>query len=194
MWTDHLAGRGSKPKDVNLRAFVEKKPFDGLILGIDPSLRGTGLAVLSFSSGKPTLKASSTIKLKPKLPFDVCLGKIHQAVASYLDEWKPLHVSVEQTIYVQNFQTAQILGAARGAAIAAVAVRETPVFEYPPLRIKQAVVGYGRASKEQLARTVAQLLAMGEELGFDEADAVGAALCHALTWRGEEVDRPSVSD
>ena len=54
MWTDHLAGRGSKPKDVNLRAFVEKKPFDGLILGIDPSLRGTGLAVLSFSSGKPS--------------------------------------------------------------------------------------------------------------------------------------------
>ena len=84
MWTDHLAGRGSKPKAVNLRAFVEKKPFDGLVMGIDPSLRGSGLAVLEFSSGKPTLKASRTVKFKPKVPFDVCLGRIHQAVVSFL--------------------------------------------------------------------------------------------------------------
>ncbi|MFP6901785.1 MAG: crossover junction endodeoxyribonuclease RuvC [Opitutales bacterium] len=194
MWTDHLAGRGSKPKEVDVQAFVGKKPFTGLVMGIDPSLRGSGLAVLEFSSDKPTLKASRTIKLKPKLPFDVCLGEIHQAVASYLDEWNPLHVSVEQTIYVQNFQTAQILGAARGAAISAVAVRGIPVFEYHPLRIKQAVVGFGRASKEQLAGTMTQLLATGEELSFDEADAAGAAFCHAMTWNGEGVIRPSISD
>jgi crossover junction endodeoxyribonuclease RuvC len=193
MWADHVAGRGGKPTAVDTRAFVGKKPYDGLVLGIDPSLRGTGLATLDFSSGQPTLKASRTVKLKPKLPFDVCLGEIHQAVVSYLEEWKPRHVAVEQTIYVQNFQTAQILGAARGAVIAAAAVRGIPVFEYPPLRIKQAVVGFGRASKEQLARTVAQLLSGGEELGFDEADAVGAAFCHAMTWTGEEVIREAIS-
>jgi crossover junction endodeoxyribonuclease RuvC len=84
---------------------------------------------------------------------------------------------------VQNFQTAQILGAARGAAIAAAALREVPVFEYPPLRVKQAVVGLGRASKEQVARTVMALLGHSRTLAVDEADAAGVALCHAFTWR-----------
>jgi crossover junction endodeoxyribonuclease RuvC len=57
------------------------------------------------------------------------------------------------------------------------------VFEYPPLRVKQAVVGGGRASKEQMARTVMGLLGHGRTLAFDEADAAGVALCHAFTWR-----------
>ena len=194
MWADHLAGRGSKATAVDAKAFVGKKPFDGIVLGIDPSLRGTGLAVLAFKSDKPSLKVSRTLKLKPKVPFDVCLGEIHQAVVSFLEEWTPRHVAVEQTIYVQNFQTAQILGAVRGSVIAAAAIRGFPFFEYPPLRIKQAVVGFGRASKEQLARTMAQLLASGEVLEFDEADAAGVALCHALTWTGEEVIRAAISD
>jgi crossover junction endodeoxyribonuclease RuvC len=85
---------------------------------------------------------------------------------------------------VQNFQTAQILGAARGAAIAAAAVVNLPVFEYPPLRVKQAVVGVGRASKEQVARTVMSLLGHGRALEYDQSDAAGVALCHAFTWRG----------
>jgi crossover junction endodeoxyribonuclease RuvC len=87
---------------------------------------------------------------------------------------------------VQNFQTAQILGAARGAAVAAAALREKPIFEYPPLRVKQAVVGLGRASKEQMARTVMAILGHGRTLAPDEADAAGVALCHAFTWRGDD--------
>jgi crossover junction endodeoxyribonuclease RuvC len=58
------------------------------------------------------------------------------------------------------------------------------VWEYPPLRVKQAVVGAGRASKEQMARTVMALLGHGRMLASDEADAAGVALCHAFTWRG----------
>ena len=86
---------------------------------------------------------------------------------------------------IGNFAaTAQILGAARGAAIVAAALRERPVFEYAPLRVKQAVVGQGRASKDQMARTVMALLGHGRALAFDEADAAGVALCHAFTWRG----------
>jgi crossover junction endodeoxyribonuclease RuvC len=111
------------------------------------------------------------------------LAEIHRAVSGFLEGTEVRHVALEQTIYVQNFQTAQILGAARGAAIAAVALRERPVFEYPPLRVKQAVVGAGRASKEQMARTVMALLGHGRTLAPDEADAAGVALCHAFTWR-----------
>ena len=87
-----------------------------------------------------------------------CLASISRAIDEVISKYALDCVAVEQTIYVQNFQTAQILGAARGAAIAAVALRDLPIMEYPPLRIKQAVVGYGRASKEQVARTVSQLL------------------------------------
>jgi len=112
------------------------------------------------------------------------LGEIHRAVAEFIAGASGIrHVALEQTIYVQNFQTAQILGAARGAAIAAAALQGLPVFEYPPLRVKQAVAGSGRASKEQLARTVMAHLGHSRALAFDEADAAGVALCHAFSWQ-----------
>jgi crossover junction endodeoxyribonuclease RuvC len=111
------------------------------------------------------------------------LGEIHRAVLSFIEGAEVRHVALEQTIFVQNFQTAQILGAARGAAMAVAALHTRPVFEYAPLRVKQAVVGAGRASKEQMARTVMALLGHGRTLAVDEADAAGVALCHAFTWR-----------
>jgi crossover junction endodeoxyribonuclease RuvC len=124
------------------------------------------------------------LKLTAKVASIDCLGKIHQTVADLVDLWKPRHVSCEETIYVQNFKTAQIMGAARGAAISAVAIREVPVFEYAPLRVKQAVVGFGRASKEQMSQTLSQMLGLGKPLPFDQSDALGLALCHAYTWQG----------
>jgi crossover junction endodeoxyribonuclease RuvC len=157
------------------------KRVEGIILGIDPSLRGTGLAVVEIQSEHRQLLRSTTVRMKAKATMPECLAEIYKAVSSIIEEFEVSHVALEQTIYVQNFQTAQILGAARGAAIAAAAVLEKPVFEYPPLRVKQAVVGYGRASKHQVAQTVKQLLLMNDALAFDEADAAGVALCHAFT-------------
>jgi crossover junction endodeoxyribonuclease RuvC len=157
--------------------------FHGVVLGIDPSLRGTGLALLEFRPQGTRLLFSETVKVNPKLSFAVCLGKIFGSVQAALAAAPVRHVAIEQTIYVQNFQTAQILGAARGAAIAAAACAGVEVFEYAPLRVKQAVVGLGRASKEQVARTVAQHLAVTASLPTDEADAAATALCHAFTWR-----------
>lgn len=159
-------------------------PFAGLVLGIDPSLRGTGLALIEFASGRtPLLLRSRTVRVPPKQSMAVALAEIHRGVTAFLAGQAVRHVALEQTIFVQNFQTAQILGAARGAAIAAAALHDLPVFEYPPLRVKQAVVGLGRASKEQVARTVMAMLGHGRTLAFDEADAAGVALCHAFTWR-----------
>lgn len=156
-----------------------------MVLGIDPSLRGTGLALVDFQAGRlPVLLRCATIRVPRGRTMAVALAAIHRAVADYVEAEPAIrHVALEQTIYVQNFQTAQILGAARGAAIAAAALRGLPVFEYPPLRVKQAVAGSGRASKEQLARTVRSLLGHGRALPVDEADAAGVALCHAFTWR-----------
>lgn len=163
--------------------------FRGTVLGIDPSLRGSGFAVLEITGrgeGMGRLLHSRILKLKSALSLPDCLGHIAGTVDDLLAAYPVDHVALEQTIYVQNFQTAQILGAARGAAIAAASLGGRPVFEYAPLRIKQAVVGFGRASKEQVARTLAQLLKLESLPSLDETDAAGVALCHALTWRDGE--------
>ncbi|WP_225919316.1 crossover junction endodeoxyribonuclease RuvC [Actomonas aquatica] len=164
---------------------MQRTPFAGQVLGVDPSLRGTGLALIEFNGGgrQPVMLRCETVKISPKVPMPDALAEIHRSVERFLKDFQVRHVALEQTIYVQNFQTAQILGAARGAAITAAALRELPVFEYPPLRVKQAVVGIGRASKEQMAGTVMSLLGHGRTLAPDEADAAGVALCHAFTWR-----------
>ena len=164
---------------------LQRAAFQGRVLGIDPSLRGSGLALIEFVPGRqPVLLRCQTVKVLSKHPMSYCLAEIHRAVASFVTDFNPVHVALEQTIFVQNFQTAQILGAARGAAIAAAALQDKEIFEYAPLRVKQAVVGAGRASKEQMARTVMSMLGHGRTLAFDEADAAGVALCHAMTWRG----------
>lgn len=194
MWAAKLAGRPMPAAEAVPRAAAAsaqesfgvraRAPFAGVVLGIDPSLRGTGLALVEFAAGRqPLLLRCQTVRVPAKRPMAEALAEIHRAISAFLDHGEVRHVALEQTIYVQNFQTAQILGAARGAAIAAVALRDRPVFEYPPLRVKQAVVGAGRASKEQMARTVMALLGHGRVLAPDEADAAGVALCHAFTWR-----------
>ncbi|MFM8620322.1 MAG: crossover junction endodeoxyribonuclease RuvC [Opitutaceae bacterium] len=190
MWAAKLAGRplpaaqaipragaGSAQASVGVRA---RAPFSGLVLGVDPSLRGTGLALVEFAAGRsPVLLRCQTVRVPERRPMAEALAEIHRSVTGFLDGRGVRHVALEQTIYVQNIRTAQILG----AAIAAAALQDLPVFEYPPLRVKQAVVGFGRASKEQMARTVMALLGHGRPLAADEADAAGVALCHAFTWR-----------
>lgn len=196
MWAAKLAGAataapGRPAPRASAAAVVpvglrQRVPFAGQVLGIDPSLRGTGLALIEFVPGRqPVLLRCVTVKVAPKHPMPVALAEIHRAVNGFLADFDIRHVALEQTIYVQNFQTAQILGAARGAAIAAAALRGKAIFEYPPKRVKQAVVGAGQASKEQMARTVMALLGHGRTLAFDEADAAGVALCHAFTWRDD---------
>jgi crossover junction endodeoxyribonuclease RuvC len=192
MWAAKLAGKPMPaatpmPRSASGAALAPplRVPFVGLVLGIDPSLRGTGLALVEFTPGRqPVLLRCQTVRVPAKHPMPMALAEIHRAVTAFLEGRDVRHVALEQTIFVQNFQTAQILGAARGAAIAAAALQERPIFEYAPLRVKQAVVGAGRASKEQMARTVMALLGHGRTLGPDEADAAGVALCHAFTWRG----------
>jgi len=184
-----LAGKsdGKRSSDECCAYMTNKVPYTGLVLGIDPSLRGMGLALVEFDRGKGICVETKTLKLAQKLSMADCLGEISRNVTLFLEKGDVRHVALEQTIYVQNFQTAQILGAARGAAIAAAAVRRLPVFEYMPLRVKQAVVGYGRASKEQVAKMVCQHLSFECPLPPDEADAASVAICHAFTYVDEGV-------
>lgn len=186
LWTAKVLGkpltRGTA--DADIKKLTQKKSYEGQVLGIDPSLRGTGLAILSFKKNikHPVLDFSKTLKLKPYLSSSECLGQIALMVNTILKEFDITHAAIEKTIHVQNFQVAQIMGAARGAAIGAIASHGIPVFEYAPLRIKQSVVGFGRASKEQVANTIMNLLNHTIPLAHDEADAAGVAFCHAMTY------------
>ncbi len=163
-----------------------KKAFSGTVLGVDPSLRGTGLAVVEFSGrDNARLLISKTVRPPKSADLPACLGCITGEVEGLLDTYQPSVMAIEETIYVQNFRTAQKLGAARGAAIGLAAYKGIPVYEYPPLRIKQAVAGYGRASKEQITRQVMALLKLDAALPFDEADAAATAICFA--WTGQPI-------
>lgn len=154
-----------------------------IILGIDPSLRGTGLAVVDARGPTPRLLASLTLKLPPKLEPYRCLGRIAEAVEGLAREHGATEASIEETIFVQNFRTAQAMGASRGAALSALGRLGLVVREYAPKRIKMAVAGHGAATKEQVGRMVKTVLGLAAELPLDESDAAAAALCHAYNAR-----------
>jgi len=184
MWTAKLGKDSSSLAMSKVLTPSVGKRFTGLLLGIDPSLRGTGLAVVEVRGVESFhLLASETVKLPTKATMVECLGEIGKRVCALLARYEVGHISVEETIYVQNFKTAQIMGMARGAALASAALSDKPIFEYSPLRIKQSVAGFGRASKEQVAGQTQALLGLKEALPFDESDAAAVAICHALTHR-----------
>ncbi|MDR2735427.1 MAG: crossover junction endodeoxyribonuclease RuvC [Puniceicoccales bacterium] len=160
------------------------KKFSGRVIGIDPSLRGTGIAIIDvYKSMEAHLVFSKTIRMAPKYNQSECVLKIFDDIYLICCEYEPCVAAMEQTIYVQNFQTAQILGVARGAAMVSLAKKQVALHEYAPLRIKQAVVGFGRAKKGQVATMVRSILRLENELAFDEADACAVALCHAFTLK-----------
>lgn len=180
LWTNALTKR-SRPEK---KAFaIQGSNFCGKVLGIDPSLRGSGFAVLEADARTVNYVTSLTLKLTARRSFTECLGEIFSTTRRLLEEHEIRAVAVEQTVYVQNFRTAHILGSARGACLAAVALQKLPVSEFAPLRIKKAVTGLGQATKIQVARMAAQLLHLPKALPPDESDAAAAALCYIFSLK-----------
>jgi len=148
------------------------------ILAVDPALRNTGYAILERTGVKPVCRLHGTIRNKRELSFPGCLAAIHTAISGPLIEWRPSALAIEGVIFVQSYQTAITLGAARGSAILAAAQLGLPVHEYAPRRAKQAVVGRGAASKGQVAFMVRAVLGMTETPDPDAADAIAIGLAH----------------
>ena len=190
LWTDKLRGVASTPTGASAprarkaATVAAVRGCRAVILGIDPSLRGTGLAVVDARAEPMRLLASVTVRLGPRLAPYECLGRIADAVEALAREHKVTQAAIEETIYVQNFRTAQAMGASRGAALSVLARLGVKVGEYAPARIKLAVAGHGSAKKEQVGRMVRSVLGLQAELASDESDAAAAALCHAFTARG----------
>lgn len=151
------------------------------VLAIDPSLRGTGFAILEKTGTKLRALEYGVIKNKPALLPSGCLVVIHERIVELIQAHSPECAACEAVIYVQSFRTAITLGAARGAALLAAAGRGLPIYEYAPRRVKQSVVGRGGAQKEQVGFMVRALLGLTETPSADAADALAIGLTHFQT-------------
>lgn len=157
------------------------------VLSIDPALRKTGFAVIE-RRGEKEFKALTygIIRNPPKLLQSGCLVNIRGGLDEVIGRHRPEACAVESVIYVQSYKTAITMGAARGAAIIAAAGHGLPIFEYAPKRVKQAVVGRGAASKEQVAFMIRALLKLDETPSPDAADALAIGITHFYTGGGTD--------
>ncbi|MDQ6631144.1 MAG: crossover junction endodeoxyribonuclease RuvC [Verrucomicrobiota bacterium] len=152
-----------------------------IILGIDPSLRGTGYGVIKLSKPFPQTLAHGTISCPANWERSRCLAKISRTLREILKQHSPTICAIEGLFFAQNIQTAMIMGEARGAALAAVAEAGLEIFEISPRKVKQAIVGYGAAQKLAVAKMVQRILHLTELPAADAADALALALAHAQT-------------
>jgi crossover junction endodeoxyribonuclease RuvC len=150
-----------------------------VIFGLDPSLRSTGYGIIVVEGRDTRALAYGVIKNADKIVQSRCLVAIRDQVTDLVQEYQPDAAAVEGIIYLQNYKTAITLGAARGAAILALAQAGLPIYEYAPRRVKAAATGRGAAQKAQVSFMMRALLGLTENPPPDAADALAIALTHA---------------
>jgi crossover junction endodeoxyribonuclease RuvC len=171
---------GKTPRAVALPGTRHLSPVTRkIILGVDPSLRGTGYGVIRAEKSNPILLAHGTISCPARWERSRCLAKISQTLRDVLREHQPTVCVVEGLFFAQNLQTALIMGEARGAAMAVIAEAGLDIFEIAPRKVKQAIVGHGAAQKLAVAKMVQRMLNLAELPAPDAADALALALVHA---------------
>ncbi|MDR3055376.1 MAG: crossover junction endodeoxyribonuclease RuvC [Zoogloeaceae bacterium] len=149
------------------------------ILGIDPGLRTTGFGVIEKEGAALRYIASGCIKSDAKQNLPERIATLFAGVREVIVSYAPTDAAIEKVFVNVNPQSTLLLGQARGAAIAALMAGGLPVAEYTALQIKQAVVGQGKAAKEQVQHMVMRLLALSGTPQADAADALACAICHA---------------
>lgn len=150
-----------------------------VILGIDPSLRGTGYGVIRLARPVPETLVHGVISCPPGWLASRCLVVITQTLRDIVQRFRPTVCVVEGLFYAQNLQTAILMGAARGASLVAVAEAGLEIYEIAPRKVKQAMVGYGAAQKGAVAKMVQRMLQLSQSPAPDAADALALALTHA---------------
>ena len=150
-----------------------------VILGIDPSLRGTGYGVIRLAKPHPIALDFGTINCPAGWERSRCLLRILEVVREKAHAHQPTACAIEGLFFAQNLQTALIMGEARGASLAAAAEAGLEIFEIAPRKVKQAIVGYGAAQKLAVAKMVQRMLQLKETPAADAADALALALAYA---------------
>jgi crossover junction endodeoxyribonuclease RuvC len=148
------------------------------ILGIDPGLAHTGFGLIEIINKKPTYIQSGIIVTSSKDMLYQRLNLIYTGIQEIILEYKPHIACIEKVFVNVNPQSTLLLGQARGCAITSCVAHHLIVSEYTALQIKKTVVGYGHATKPQVAKMVKYLLNLAIEPKADAADALAIALTH----------------
>ena len=177
---ERLNGKKSRSAAVP-SACATRQPKSGpqIILGIDPSLRGTGFGVIQTDHSRHIALAHGTISCPKDWERSRCLARISQTLRDIVRRHQPQVCVVEGLFFAQNLKTAIVMGEARGAAMAAIAEAGLDIYEIATRKVKQAIVGYGAAQKLAVAKMVQRMLNLSELPAPDAADALALALAHA---------------
>ena len=164
----------------------------GTVLGVDPGLATTGLAVLEADEGRARIAWSFTVKTPAGLPEPLRLRLLYAQVRDAIGEHHPDAMAVERLMWGRNVGSAMDVARATGVALLAAADANVPVEEYAPLEVKMAIAGAGHAGKDQVRRALARTHGLeGVPDQPDAADAVAVALCHLHQSRMRSVVRLS---
>ena len=153
-----------------------------LVLGTDPGSRVTGYGLIEKENDRMTCIDTGTIRSSPKTPFYERIHTIFRSMVEIMTRYQPAEMAIEDVFFAKNVKSSLKLGHARGAVLIAAVQCGVKIFEYTPLEIKKSVVGYGRATKEQVSMMVQVILKMNTQPIFDITDALATAICH-LNWK-----------
>ncbi len=157
-----------------------------LVLGIDPGTAVTGFGLVVKDGRNLTAVEHGVIRTRASTDFALRLVQIHEEIKTLLERHQPDAVAVEELFFSRNAKTFGTVSQARGVLLLTVAQHGIEIFEYTPLQVKQAVVGYGKAEKKQVQKMVKSILRMENIVRPDDAaDALAVAICHIHSYRGE---------
>lgn len=139
-----------------------------------------GYGVVAYEGNHFKLIASGAIETDKKVPFPKRIQKIYDDMTDLIDTYKPDAMAVEELFFNTNITTGIQVAHGRGAVIISASKKDLPIYEYTPLQVKQAVVGYGRADKKQVQMMVKAILNLEKIPKLDDTtDAIAIAICHA---------------
>lgn len=157
-------------------------------IGIDPGTARLGYAVVESRSGALTMLACGCITTQPSSSMPDRLKRIYEELSGVIEAHAPREMAVEELFFSKNVTTAVAVGQARGVALLVAAQSSLPVSEYKPMQVKQAVHGYGLATKTQVGEMVRVLLRLDAvPTPDDAADAAAIAICHLNTLSPERL-------
>ncbi|UCF72598.1 MAG: crossover junction endodeoxyribonuclease RuvC [Deltaproteobacteria bacterium] len=149
-----------------------------LVLGVDPGSLVTGYGLVRKEDKRLIYGGGGKISFPHPCPFSERVHRIFGSLVEIIQAHHPDEMSIEDIFFAKNVKSALKIGHVRGAALVAAIQCGLKVFEYTPLQIKQSVVGYGRASKDQVRAMVKLILNLDIQLSLDTADALAIAICH----------------
>lgn len=150
-----------------------------IILGIDPGIAIVGWGVLRYENGRFTPIAYGSIQTKAGQKVEDRLWQVHNGMREIIEKYRPDVMSIEELFWNTNQKTGIVVAEARGVILLSAREAGIPIFEYTPLQVKQAIVGYGRAEKRQVIMMVTTFLGLKEPPKPDDtADAIALAICH----------------